>query len=293
MQVKYNFSHVSSPSKTHKPLPARPATVRSLNRKADILPLPFSDSHRKISFAEWVYRHQVGLLVTVVVHLTLIIMFLTYQIMITPGNIQSVTIDMIDEQFEKPQQEQREIEQLEAQQYEQVRNRVSNDNSKLNANLRDDRNSRTSDLYEEAQRVQQQLASSGDAYRRGVAELENASKRKPKTTEDNNASKGKDSKRETAYVKGNVTVSYDLPDRTDVYLHIPAYQCESGGMVVVGITVNRNGKVLSAAVEKATSTGDDCTLNMAVQAAKATTFNTSGVAPEKQKGTITYLFVAQ
>ena len=57
--------------------------------------------------------------------------------------------------------------------------------------------------------------------------------------------------------KGSVLISYWLPGRRDVSLYMPAYQCEGGGEVTVNITVNRNGKVVSASM-KESSTNSSC-----------------------------------
>lgn len=245
---------------------------------------------------EWIYRHRVGLLATVVVYLVIMIAFVTYKIMIKPVPVAQMSIEFVPEEVEKPKEEvkQDQIEQLEDIEDIKISNRVSNENSKLKSSLRDDRRSNSEQIYEEADRVQQELASGQEAYERGMAELAALNqKSKPKKQAEQSATSGKDAKRETAKQKGNVTVSYDLENRNDVYLYIPAYLCEGGGQVVVNITVNRNGKVTAASVAGATNTSNQCMLDMAVQAAKATTFNTSASAPDKQRGTITYLFVPQ
>lgn len=259
--------------------------------------LPFG-AKRKVSFAEWIYNHRVGLLATVVVYLVLLISFLSYRIMIKPVPVRQIAIEFMPEQEQKiPQVEQKEEDVKQLQQIEdvQIRNRASNENSKLNSDLRDDRKSNTQQIYDEAERVQQELQKGRDAYEQGLAEI-SAMQKKSKANskpEQQSSTSGKDGKRETAKQKGNVIVSYDLENRNDVFLYKPAYQCEGGGQVVVNIIVNRNGKVLSATVAAASSTSDQCILDMAVQAAKASTFNASESAPDRQKGTITYLFVSQ
>ena len=42
-----------------------------------------------------------------------------------------------------------------------------------------------------------------------------------------------------------------------------------------------------------TTTNDDCILDRAVEAARLSRFNVDGSAPDRQQGTITYLFVPQ
>ena len=122
-------------------------------------------------------------------------------------------------------------------------------------------------------------------------EIAEMSKRRKMPKSTSSASKSSSSQRQTVKVQGNVTVSYDLAGRTATYLHVPAYQCREGGTVIVGITVNRNGEVTGAEVEKASP--GDCIAERAVQAARASTFNADAGAPDRQRGTITYVFVAQ
>ena len=69
-----------------------------------------------------------------------------------------------------------------------------------------------------------------------------------------------------------------------------AYQCEGGGEVVVGITVNPSGEVVAA---KVASGGDDCMREAALEAARNSLFNIDDSAPARQSGTITYLFIPQ
>lgn len=71
--------------------------------------------------------------------------------------------------------------------------------------------------------------------------------------------------------KGSVLISYWLPGRRDVSLYMPAYQCEGGGEVTVNITVNRNGKVVSASM-KESSTNSSCINDMAILAARNSRF---------------------
>ena len=79
-----------------------------------------------------------------------------------------------------------------------------------------------------------------------------------------------------------------------MYIPTPVYKCEGGGKVVIDIAVNPKGYVLYADVNKSqTHTNDDCLLEAATHAALVTRFNEKRDAPEKQLGTITFIFVAQ
>lgn len=103
---------------------------------------------------------------------------------------------------------------------------------------------------------------------------------------------GEDDRAQDSRAKGRVTVSFSLTDpvRTRRYLEVPAYQCEGGGEVVVGITVNPSGEVVAA---KIVSGGDDCMRESCVGAHAIRFFNIDDSAPARQSGTITYLFIPQ
>ena len=93
--------------------------------------------------------------------------------------------------------------------------------------------------------------------------------------------------------KGKSNIRYLLGNRYHLQLPIPVYLAQGGGEVVVDILVNRNGEVLSALPRQGTNLSDPTILAYAKQAAEKTLFNTDSSAPERERGTITYIFVAQ
>jgi len=93
--------------------------------------------------------------------------------------------------------------------------------------------------------------------------------------------------------KGKSNIHYSLPNRYHARLPIPVYLAEGGGEVIVDIVVGRDGRVISASPRQNAGISDLTILAYAKQAAEKTWFNEDNSAPEKQKGTITYLFVAQ
>jgi hypothetical protein len=93
--------------------------------------------------------------------------------------------------------------------------------------------------------------------------------------------------------KGKSNIHYLLENRFHVRLPIPVYLAEGGGEVIVDIVVGRDGRVLEANPRQNTQFADPTVLAYAKQAAEKTWFNEDTSAPEKQKGTITYRFVAQ
>lgn len=97
-----------------------------------------------------------------------------------------------------------------------------------------------------------------------------------------------------AVYKGPTNIYYDLKNRRDLSLYVPVYKCQGNGKVVIVIDVNKAGEVESASIDKMNSDNDDCLFEAAIDAAKRSTFNADFTkAPQKQKGTLTYLFVAQ
>lgn len=93
--------------------------------------------------------------------------------------------------------------------------------------------------------------------------------------------------------KGKSNIHYFLENRFHARLPIPVYLAVGGGEVIVDIVVGRDGHVLSANPRQDPRITDLNILAYAKQAAEKTWFNEDPSAPEKQKGTITYLFVAQ
>jgi len=93
--------------------------------------------------------------------------------------------------------------------------------------------------------------------------------------------------------KGKSNIHYYLENRYHARLPIPVYLAEGGGEVIVDIVVDRDGRVLNANPRPNTKISDMTILAYAKQAAEKTWFNEDASAPARQKGTITYLFVAQ
>lgn len=93
--------------------------------------------------------------------------------------------------------------------------------------------------------------------------------------------------------KGKSNIRYLLGNRYHLQLPIPVYLAQGGGEVIVDIVVNRNGEVVSAVPRDNVRLDDPTILAYAKQAAEKTLFNADSSAPEKERGTITYVFVAQ
>ena len=90
-------------------------------------------------------------------------------------------------------------------------------------------------------------------------------------------------------VNKNSSVSYSLVDRMHTFLPTPIYLCETGGKIVVNITVNHEGNVVDAYINTSSSSENGCLIDHAIEYAKASKFSRD---PKKasQLGTITFLF---
>ncbi len=101
------------------------------------------------------------------------------------------------------------------------------------------------------------------------------------------------SKNRTGSGLGNSGSEFDLTGRSLVgSLPEPSYSIQEEGIVVVQVTVNKYGQVVSAEYQLKGSTTQNSTLKKAaIDAAKKAKFNSDPNAAAFQKGTITYHFV--
>jgi len=87
-------------------------------------------------------------------------------------------------------------------------------------------------------------------------------------------------------------VSFSLSGRSAISMPKPRYPGNDAGLVVVKVTVDKNGKVTGAEPgARGTTIMDQVFWNEAKQAALKAKFNVSDSAPAFQQGTITYRFV--
>jgi hypothetical protein len=102
------------------------------------------------------------------------------------------------------------------------------------------------------------------------------------------------SQKMAANYKGPTRIYYDLKGRTHIYLPIPIYLCQGSGKVTLSIEVNQRGEVEKALIIAAESTtSDPCLIETAVKTAMISRFNPDVSSLKIQKGTLTYVFVAQ
>lgn len=232
-----------------------------------------------------------GLYITVIFHLTVIIVLLLYQIDSTIRKEESFVLDFSkQEEIEKREREvafkediSRRLDDLIAAAHssgEPIRN-MAVDASR--AQLKDDRGTDAEQLYKDAERLANDLKNGQkDAIEEDAREetVEMQHQNKP------------DNKSQKEY-SGPSVLSYTLDGRKASHLPIPAYRCYGAGDVTVIIKVNNAGQVVSAKVMEEISSSDNCLRSFAIRAARLSRFSASSTAPANQTGEIVYRFIAQ
>lgn len=232
-----------------------------------------------------------GLYITVIVHLAVIIILLLTGVSSALRRDNTFVIDFTrEEAIEKKKQEEaakaaeeafdeaiaRRLEQLLAGNSGAEFRNVAVDRGAL----KDDRGTDADKLYEDAQRLAQELKSGFSADE----------------PDDDYASISRKDDKDKAPAKaysGPSVVSWSLDGRKASHLPIPAYRCYGGGMVTVLIKVDNAGNVVDARVQDETSSRDKCLRDFAVRAARMSKFSKDAKAPARQAGDIVYQFIAQ
>ncbi|MGM9775343.1 MAG: hypothetical protein ACI3ZG_01030 [Candidatus Coprenecus sp.] len=231
-----------------------------------------------------------GLYLTIIVHLVILIILLSYSIarQVIPDN--SFVIDFSrEEQRERLLKEQqlkeevaKELDRLLSMQAKdpvssQIRNVATERSS---ANLKDDRNTDTKKLYEDAKELQKKL----DRTRKSTQEQEDS---------DNTVTYTKKDKDSGEKYTGPSVLSWSLDGRKPISLPVPAYKCQESGEVYIIIIVNQKGYVVGMRINESLSSDNKCLREEALKAAGRSRFNTSLSASKQQTGEIVYSFIAQ
>ncbi len=229
-----------------------------------------------------------GLYITVIFHLTVIIVLLVYGIDSTLKREESFVLDFSrQEEIERVMKEKafkedisKRLDQLiemSRQSSEPIRNIAVDAGSAL----KDDRGTDAEELYKEAERLAQEL--------KNGQQLEDATEE----TVELEPQKKPEKKEEKKEYSGPSVVSYNLEGRKASTLKIPAYRCYGSGDVTVIITVDNSGRVVGAKVMEEISSDDSCLRSFAIRAARLSRFSASSTAPPRQTGEILYRFIAQ
>ena len=232
-----------------------------------------------------------GIYITIIVHLVVILILLAAEIGAQWKKETSFLLDFTKEE-EREMLQKEEEERLEQEAFDEEvarriddlisgRSQIQFRNTAVNrSTLKDDRGTDAQKLYEDADKLAQEL-------RNGFSVDE---------PDEDYARVARNDKKDDAPVReytGPSVVSYDLGGRKASRLPIPAYKCIGGGMVTVIIGVDNAGNVVAAKVQDEVSSSDRCLREFAVRAAKLSRFSSDPNAPARQMGNIVYQFIAQ
>jgi hypothetical protein len=241
----------------------------------------------------------VGILGTVIIHLLAGIIFMSFKLhTIKKEKAREFEIEFVA--IKEPEAENKKIELPPT----TVENVLHDDAEMLNIarNLANKSDVKI-DASDYIDKVKEELIKSGKLGKENFIDEQKAKAQMPeedplsleKKTEGNeDEDKPKESQEMAANYKGPTRIFYDLPGRTHTYLPIPIYKCQGSGKVVLLIEVDEKGTVKNASViAPESTTSDDCLLETAVKTALISRFSADLNAPKLEKGTLTYLFVAQ
>ena len=230
-----------------------------------------------------------GIYTTVIVHLAVVIVCLLAGLDYSLKQENSFVLDF--SKYEEMERLQEEVERLqkEAEFKESISRKLQEDLSSSPVRgvavdrgaLKDDRGTDAEQLYKDAARLQQELASGYEVKQDDVADPG------PVVPEQ------KAEKKDAPVYSGPSVISYYLEGRKASKLPIPAYRCMGAGQVTVLITVNPSGAVIGAKVDESVSSKDGCLRAFAIRAARLSKFSAKADAPAKQSGNIGYEFIAQ
>lgn len=152
---------------------------------------------------------------------------------------------------------------------------------------------------EEQRRIDEIQNRTRNALEGARSNAENASRSEGETTGTGNQGKQEGAVDATSHTGGpgglgDEGISFSLEGRTPQSLPKPEYNYQVEGIVVVEVTVDRNGNVTSANPGvKGSTTLNEHLMAAAKKAALAAKFDRKPDAPAFQKGTITYHFMLQ
>ncbi len=259
--------------------------------------LPFIGASRD-DWGLWAYRNRYGIVCTVALYLIILTMVVFISIPLArTEQLEGIFIDFVESQEQLMQYHKNDII---------VENKVSDENSESTGEdifeTLDEQELESFEEYEllpdEIEKIEADLAASAMAISSYQSQRDSISQRAIEERADaarERALQRERDKREgqISNKRGNVTVSFNLKGRKAVFLEIPAFLCEGGGQVIVDVAVNRKGVVTDATVKSTIGVDDPSLPETAIWAAKRSRFDSSPNHPFKQKGTITYHFVAQ
>ena len=231
-------------------------------------------------------ENRIGLYSTIIFHLVLLIILLVYSIGASVKKESSFILDFTQQEKQELIKQQQELKEFKDRVSKELDAMIAAAPTPTVRNAVVDANAIKARAEREAlgRSVEEALA----ANRRAALQADEDDV----ATEDNPDAGGSEEGEAHEY-SGPSVLSYDLEGRKAVHLPIPAYKGYGGGDVAVAIYVNRSGKVIKAQVIESASSKDKSLWSRAVKAAERSRFNRSDSAPDPQKGSIVYRFIAQ
>lgn len=236
-----------------------------------------------------------GAYLTVIFHLVLLIILLSWSIHVQLSKDTSFLIDFSAQEEMKQADARRQMQESVKDEIDRELDAMLGTSASGNAesirnvavdassqHLKDDRFDNPEDIYRDARELQERL-------NRTRHQLEEASDDGENVTVTGNDDK--DQKGDT--YTGPSVISYSLDGRKAMSLPVPAYKCMGGGDVSVSIIVNRKGYVVGTKIIESVSSPDQCLRDYALRAAGRSRFTASQDAPERQAGEIVYRFISQ
>ncbi len=242
----------------------------------------------------WVRENLSAILGTLAFHMVLVIVFLMVKISSTKSVIDSlVVVEFIEEEEESMEDALKTIEVSSVEAEEIINRLISESRRNIPVNLANEMNEEVS-TEEYVKQVVEDLEAN-----RNREWLEAQERYKELMEMESGADMIMDadqqsSTNEQEIYKGPTTIYYSIENRYHIHLPLPVYKCEGAGDVKVMIVVDQKGRVVQANVQELGSTLNEvCFTEAAGKAALESRFNADFNAPLRQKGTITYHFIAQ
>jgi hypothetical protein len=242
----------------------------------------------------FIERHKIGILTTIIFHLLLITGFLVMQFgtLTQKKESKQVFIDFSDPDELQKQIEQKKEEIKALSQKEFLKN-MQQEYLGHNLPVNEANHDANKSIDKMVTDIKQELNIKENDQRQ-VVEKETPVEKKEAKIPQQKSEYTTNSKGERTFYKGATTVSYFLEGRMHTYFPVPVYQCQGSGKVYMNIDVDQRGYVIQANIDKAKSQiTDECLIEAAKRAALTAHFNEKSNAPEKQSGYIVYIFIAQ
>ena len=232
-------------------------------------------------------ENRIGLYSTIIFHLVVLIILLVYSLGASVRKESSFILDFTQQEKQELIKQQEELKEFKDRVSKELDAMIAAAPTPTVRNAVVDANAIKARAEREAlgRSVEEALA----ANRRKALEAEEDDV----ATEDNPDAGGGEEEGEAHEYSGPSVLSYDLEGRKAVQLPVPAYKGFGGGDVAVAIYVNRSGRVIKAQIIESASSKDKSLWQWAEKAALRSKFNRSDSAPDPQKGSIVYRFIAQ